>query len=72
MSKQVIAILPGDVVKTISVPDENNYADFIGDNGSKLGLPIEIFILDECEYNIARYDENVSDQRIEQAIRTGQ
>ncbi|WP_323170114.1 hypothetical protein [Pantoea agglomerans] len=70
MSKQVTAILPGDVVQKITVSEEDDMAFFIGENGSNLGLPVKKYILDDQEYFIATYDD-LPDERIERAIKTG-
>mgnify|MGYP000902692333 CR=1 FL=1 len=68
MKKTVIAVLPGDEIQLIYVPADFNSAEFIGDKGAHLSLPIEIFAYGGNEYHICRYSQDVSDDLIIEAI----
>ncbi|EMN1293785.1 TPA: hypothetical protein ACNU9R_005067 [Citrobacter freundii] len=69
MTKQVLAILPGDVTECISVADDLKTVEFIGDKGAHLSLPIEQYRFENNDYHVARYSDMVDDVQIKAAIK---
>ncbi|HFN3851187.1 hypothetical protein HEN07_018615 [Escherichia coli] len=69
MTMKVLAILPGDVTKCISVADDHKNVEFVGDKGAHLSLPIELFRFENNDYHVARYSDMVDDAQIEEAIK---
>ena len=71
MTKTVTAILPGDIVQVINVEDNDDQANFRGDNGAVLSLPIVSYDVDGKQHHISIYSDDIPDERIKEAIRTG-
>lgn len=71
MTKKVTAILPGDIVQVITVEDNDDKAIFRGENGSVLTLPVVPYDVNGQKHHVSLWSDEISDERIEEAIRLG-
>lgn len=71
MTKKVTAILPGDIVQVINVEDNDDKAIFYGENGSILTLPVVPYDVNGQQHHVSLWSEEISDERIKEAIRSG-
>ncbi|WP_419963990.1 hypothetical protein [Pantoea vagans] len=71
MTKKVTAILPGDIVQVITVEDNDDKAIFRGENGSVLTLPVVPYVVNGQKHHVSLWSDEISDERIEEAIRLG-
>ncbi|EPG6438559.1 hypothetical protein OS393_004629 [Klebsiella aerogenes] len=68
MLKKVVAILPGYDVQVLNIEDDLSMADFIGDKGAILRLPIEKIIINDHEYLFCRFSNEVSEEFVKEAV----
>ena len=71
MTKKVTAILPGDIVQVINVEDKEDKAIFQGENGSVLSLPVVPYDFDGQQHHVSLWSDDIPDERIKEAIRSG-
>lgn len=68
MLKKVVAILPGYDIQVLNIYDDSSIAEFIGDKGAILSLPIEKTMINEREYLFCRFSKDVSEEFVKETV----